>query len=134
MECDKPFLIHPAQEILNHGQIADRDRPVRIEATPVIQRLRGVGQHRRTAQPGGEPIPGDGQRFGQLGGNRLVGREHVQIGHERQHAHGAFARSLGVELGDGEGRQALKRRTQGGAQGQLREIVGDLFPLSERLG
>ena len=132
VHADEPVLVGPALEVLQEGEIAQRHRSVWIVQAPVVQRVRGVRQHRRAPQARGDGAPGHGE----VARDAARGRSgpHVGVTQEREHEHraaqlGVVAQARRVELG-----QAVDERAQAAGQDQPRKLRGQLVPRFEARG
>ena len=126
----EPLLVDAPEEVLEQGDVAERDRSLAIEAAPVVERVGGVRQHRRPAErvgdrrPGHRELPrkrGDGLRLPPDVGVAEVGEQH----------HRAAPLPVAIERGGGE----LGHRGHGPAHGaraeQLRQLGRELLPRVE---
>jgi hypothetical protein len=55
---DKPFLIQAPEKILQEDDVIELDRSCGVKPSPIIQRVGGVREHRWSAEPLRNLIPG----------------------------------------------------------------------------
>ena len=130
---DEPLLVDAAEEVLEQREIAERDRTRGVEPAPVVERVRGVGEHRRPAEPSRRGVPGQGDAARQARRD-LRTLPHPAVPEIGEEEHRAPQLGTVVEHRRVEDRHAREHFARGLLRQQLGQLGRDLLPRSELRG
>ena len=128
MNQNEPGLIEPAQEVLEQRDVAERNRAILIDATPIPERVAGVREDRFAADRRRNLMPRHGESSGE-GGRRLWLAPHVRLSEIAQGAHRRLKILFSIEKIGAEWWERLDDLANAASWNEARQIARRLMPL-----